>query len=220
MYLGSYSSSMSVNVLSQATAGDTSISNVNMIVNAANFTSCSAINAAGYGNAYGGSLSIYVGAFTSSLNSIAPAVLIIMTSISTITTGSTIASGVRVSTSHSSFLNCSVAGIGPTTYPESSYGGSLNVVIGAYAWSAASGTVASSSSASSAVCGATNATGLVVSINNSTFASSSATSASILSASFCYLSSSLINAANLTYVGGSNVSTLDASEPYRFVSRC
>ena len=217
MYLGSYSSSISVNGLSQATAGDTSSSNVNMIVDAVNFTSCSAITSAGYGNAYGGSLSIYVGAYTSSLNSIAAAVLIIMTSISTVTTGSTIVSGVRVSISHSYVLNCSVATIGPTTYPENSYGGSLSVVIGAYEWSFATGNSASMSSTSSAVCGVTNATGLVVSISNSTFTASSATSASILSASFCYLSSSLINPANLAYAGGSNVSTIDTSEPSRFV---
>jgi hypothetical protein len=213
-YLGSYSSSISVNGLSQATAGDTSSSNVNMIVDAANFTSCSAINNAGYGNAYGGSLSIYVGAFTSSSNSIVgpqPGGLIIMTSISTVTTGSTIASGVRVSISHSSYFNCSVASILSTSYPENSYGGSLSVVIGANDWSTASGNSASSSSASSAVCGATNTTGLVVYISNSTFAASSATSASILSALVCFLSSSLFNAAQPPQIGGSNVSTIDIS---------
>jgi len=215
MYLGSYSSSVSVNGVTEAAAGDTAVSNVLMTVDAAKFTSCrSAINNVGVGNAYGGSLSIYVGAFTSSLNSLESGGLVIMQSISTVTIGSTIASGVLVSISHSSYLNCSVVvngeGGDPVT-PENSYGGSLSVVIGAYEWSAASGTAASSSSTSSAVCGATNATGLVVSISNSTFAASSASSASILSALVCFFSSSLFNAAQFTFIGGSNVSNIDNS---------
>ncbi len=84
------------------------------------------------------------------------------------TSGSTTASGVRVSVSDVNSSDCSATAMGQVG--ANSYGGSMSIYIGAYAWSFCS------SSSTSSDCGTTDVSGLVVSISSSRLANSSAVS--------------------------------------------
>jgi hypothetical protein len=108
-------------------------------------------------NSYGGSLSlVHVGAYTWSLSTGA-------SSGSSSTSGATAASEVSIHVSVSACYNCSATSTtsGGNSRGASSYGGSMSLMhVGAYTWSRSLG--ASTSSA----CGATNASGLDVRIQN------------------------------------------------------
>jgi hypothetical protein len=110
---------------------------------------------------YGGGISLYLGGYAWSYSD-----------SSSSTSGSTTASGVLVSISDVNSSDCSATTTG--NYGANSYGGSMSVYIGAYAWS--STPVSSSSSSSKSYCGTTDVSGLVVSISSSRLANSSAVS--------------------------------------------
>jgi hypothetical protein len=142
--------------------GDTVVRNSSVRVDTVAFTSCSVNSAAdGNGNAYGGSFSLYMGGYAWSLRG---------PSSSISTSGSTNASGVRVSISDVNSSDCSTKTTGQNG--ANSYGGSMSVYIGAYALSLTAGSSLSSSSQS--YCGTTDVSGLVVSISSSRLINSSA----------------------------------------------
>jgi hypothetical protein len=116
---------------------------------------------------YGGAISLYLGGYAGSYSS----------SISSISSmsGLTTASGVRVSISDVNSSDCSATTTGGGG--ANSYGGSMSVYIGAYAWSLTQGFSTSSLfSSSQSDCGTTDVSGLVVSISSSRLANSSAVS--------------------------------------------
>jgi hypothetical protein len=170
VYMGGYSSNHSEHDAVMAVVGDTVVRNVSLTLDKAQFTSCSATssNNISFGaNAYGGSFSFYVGAYAWSLSKRAS---------SRSACGATIASGVSVSVSNSPSSNCSAE----TTTRRggsngaNSYGGSMSVVyVGAYAWSL------SERASSSSTCGATTASGVSVSVNNSPSSNCSAVTTAI-----------------------------------------
>jgi len=213
IYIGGYNSSRSFAGSASASVGDTTVRSASVSIDRVNFTSCSASSTAEKGsNAYGGSFAFYVGAYAwsfsndSSRNS---------SSSSSSASGLTSASGVNVSISHVNSSDCSAVSTGEFyKFGANSFGGSISVAyIGAYAWSFAAG----SSSSSSSVCGASNVTGLMISISSSTFNDSSAASRTfcnnrLLSLSFAHSPSTRaesIPGASL----GSNVSVLRSTTP-------
>ena len=162
VYMGGYSASFRSIGSAAAAVDDTAVRNASIRVDTVAFTSCSANSAAETsGNAYGGSFSLYLGGYAWSLSSSS-------SSSSSSTSGSTTASGVRVSISDVNSSDCNATTTG------NSYGGSMSVYIGAYAWSVSLGLSLSSSSLSD--CGTTDVSGLVVSISSSRLANSSAVS--------------------------------------------
>ena len=116
---------------------------------------------------YGGGISLYLGGYAGSYIS-----SISRSSSSSSTSGSTTASGVLVSISDVNSSDCSATTAG--SVGANSYGGSMSVYIGAYAWSFSEGSSLPSSSQSH--CGTTDVSGLVVSISSSRLANSSAIS--------------------------------------------
>jgi hypothetical protein len=65
VYMGGYSSSISFHGDAVAAVGDTAVRNASVRVGTASFTSCSATTAGIFGaNSYGGSFSVYIGAYT------------------------------------------------------------------------------------------------------------------------------------------------------------
>ena len=174
VYMGGYSSSFNSTGSAAAAVGDTSVRHSSVLVDAVAFTSCSANSAPGRGgNAYGGSLSLYLGGYAWSCSDSGSGG---GSSSSESTSGSTTASGVRVSISDVNSSDCSAT----TTkgyFGSNSYGGSMSVYIGAYAWSLTEGSPSSSSSQfTQSQCGTTDVSGLVVSISSSRLANSSAVS--------------------------------------------
>ena len=160
IYMGGYSS-IKVDDIAVAAVGNTVVRNSSVLVETVSFTSCRATTASGKGaNSYGGSLSLYLGGyawsqsltFTSSAGS------------SSSTSGSTTASGVSVSISNvnSSYCSATTTGSNGGLYGGNSYGGSISLYLGGYAWSYCSGISISSSSTS----GLTTASGVSVSISN------------------------------------------------------
>ena len=113
-------------------------------------------------------MSVYIGAYAWSYSGSS-------LSSSSSTSGPTTASGVRVSISDVNSSDCSATTTGRAG--ANSYGGSMSVYIGAYAWSLTLSTQGSSfSSSSQSYCGTTDVSGLVVSISSSRLANSSAVS--------------------------------------------
>jgi hypothetical protein len=173
IYMGGYSSLV---YFAAATVGNTTIRNASVSVDTAAFTSCTSSVNANIGSAYGGSFSFFVGGYA--------------LSYSESTSGSTTVIGLSVFVSNTSSLDCNAtttgdlqAGVGSNSAfggsnQGNAYGGSMNVVyIGAYALSFTGGSSGGSVlPQSSATCDTTNVTGLVVSIQKSTFVSSSAIS--------------------------------------------
>ena len=111
---------------------------------------------------YGGAISLYLGGYAWSSSD--------SSSSSWSMSGSTTASGVLVSISDVNSSDCSATTTG--SQGANSYGGSMSVYIGAYAWSLSKGSWSSSQS----FCGTTDVSGLVVSISSSRLANSSAVS--------------------------------------------
>jgi hypothetical protein len=167
VYMGGYSSSFNVTGSAAAAVGDTAVRNASVRVDAVAFTSCSvnntALGSASSGNAYGGSFSLYLGGYALS-NSFGSS------GGSSSTSGSTTASGVNVTISNVNTSDCSATTTG--LFGANSYGGSMSVYIGAYAWSLSNRTSSSSFLLSS--CGTTDVSGLVVSISSSRLINSSA----------------------------------------------
>jgi hypothetical protein len=169
VYMGGYSASLNLTG-SAAAVGDTAVRNASVRVDAVAFTSCSANS---IGNAYGGSLSLYLGGYAWSYSGSVVAESI---SSSSSTSGSLTASGVRVSIRNVNSSDCrtTTSGYYQGVQGANSYGGSMSVYIGAYTWSFAQGSSVFSTSLSD--CGTTDVSGLVVSISSSRLAKSSAVS--------------------------------------------
>jgi hypothetical protein len=170
VYMGGYSASFNRSGSAAAAVGDTAVLNSSVRVDAVAFTSCSAsrVNSAvglGNGNAYGGSLSLYLGGYAWSLSGGSSSS---SSSSSNSTSGSTTASGVRVSISDVNSSDCSANT--RSAFGVNSYGGSMSVYMGTYAWSM------SPSSSSFSICGTTDVSGLAVQISSSRLANSSAVS--------------------------------------------
>ncbi len=176
LYLGAYAWSASLDAnsggssSSSSTSGSTTASGVSVFISNVNSSDSSATTTRG--NSYGGSFSLYLGAYarvfeSSSGDSTSADGRDF--SISSSTSGLTTASGVSVFISNVNSSGCSAT----TTSSDgsNSYGGSFSLNLGAYAYSRGFKFADCSS-----VCGATNITGLVVSISSSTFANSSAAS--------------------------------------------
>jgi len=165
VYMGVYSSSLNPNGDAVAAVGDTAVRNASVRVETASFTSCSATTMGLYGgNSYGGSFSLYLGGYAWSVS-------LSSSSSSSSTSGSTTASGVSVSISNVNSSGCSATTTG--LYGGNSYGGSLSLYLGGYAWSFSGGGGSSSSSTS----GLTTASGVSVSISNVNSSGCSATTA-------------------------------------------
>ncbi len=161
MYMGGFSASLNLTG-SAAAVGDSAVRNASVRVDAVAFTSCSA-NSTGTntGNAYGGSFSLYLGGYAWSYSAGGGG------SSSSSTSGSTTAGGVLVSVSDVNSSDCSATATGQVG--ANSYGGSMSIYIGSYAWSFTQGSSFSSTSLS-------DVSGLVVSISSSRLANSSAVS--------------------------------------------
>ena len=69
VYVGGHSSSVNGTGAAVAVVGDTVVLNASINVEAVSFTSCSAKNTQAFGNAYGGSFSLYVGGYAYSQSS-------------------------------------------------------------------------------------------------------------------------------------------------------
>jgi len=161
LYMGGYSSSADYTAV--AAVGDTTVRHVNVSLDTVRFILCSALaTQSSSDNAYGGAFSFYVGAYAYAFGILQGKVQ----GSSKSSAGSTFVAGVSVLIRNSASSDCS--GVG-----ASSFGGSMSVIyVGAYVCSYIGGGSVSAFS-SSAVCGATNVTDLVVSIKSSTFAHSS-----------------------------------------------
>ena len=112
---------------------------------------------------YGGAISLYLGGYA-----------LTVSSGSSSKSGSTTASGVLVSISDVNSSDCSATTTG--RQGANSYGGSVSVYIGAYAWSLTTILLLSLPSSSQSYCGTTDVSGLVVSISSSRLDNSSAVS--------------------------------------------
>jgi hypothetical protein len=231
VYIGGYSSSLNVSGVAVAAVGDTAVRNSSVRVETASFTSCSVSSTTRYGsNSYGGSFSLYLGAYAWSANldensgggssstsgsTTASGVSVFISNVnssgcsatttrgnsyggsfsfylgayawvlersrdgsSSSDSGSTTASGVSVFISNVNSSGCSATTT--SEYGPNSYGGSFSLHLGAYAYSRKFQSAQLAGCAS--ICGATNITGLVVSISSSTFANSSAASRAFHSA--------------------------------------
>jgi hypothetical protein len=154
MYVGAYSwsrgGSMSFNSVVGSSCGSLTASDLIVIISNTPCFNCfatqSASDFAQGANSFGGSISaLHVGAFTWSEK---------VDFVSFSSCDNTTASGLSVSISNASCSNCMASTT--NSFPSNSYGGSISALhVGAYAW----GTGDSS-------CGATNASGLSVSIRN------------------------------------------------------
>ncbi len=161
VYIGAYSSAHSFTENTLAAVSDTVARSVNVTLQHAQFTSCSlmrSIRAAG--NVYGGSFSVYIGAYSLSYT---------QSSRSWSESGTTTVIGASISVSDTSCYNCSaVTGSGAIdgSVGGSSHGGAMSAVyIGSYVWSIAAGDTYEGDSSS--FCDFTRVIGLVVSISTS-----------------------------------------------------
>jgi hypothetical protein len=160
LYIGGYSSVMSSNA--KSTVGGTMVHNASVFVNTAKFLSCSArrvqLQSANVfcGNSFGGSFSFYIGAYAWSSSD--------GSGSSMSSSGPTTASGLRVVIKKSPCRGCFALTLSSGSFITSNnaFGGSISALhVGAYAWSQAQ------SAGSSSVCDTTTASGLSVSISNS-----------------------------------------------------
>ncbi len=161
-YIGSYAWGRSDASGSSSTVGATSVSGLSVSVSKSPCHSCSAVtNSAGQSfgtNAYGGSMSVlYIGGYAWSISFAA-------SSIASSTCGATTASGLNVSVRDSPCVNCSaLTTAARDSFGANSYGGSMSVVyIGGFTYSF--GVAVGSNTASN--CGATSASGVIVSVSN------------------------------------------------------
>jgi hypothetical protein len=118
------------------------------------FTSCVVnVRTSTGGNAYGGAASVYIGAYSSSLDG----------GTNTVEAGGTVVRNVSVSLREAQFLSCSAIRSAPGNVVDiiggNAYGGSFSFYIGAYAWS---GSVSDSPVSSSSITGETNVSSVSV----------------------------------------------------------
>ena len=166
VYMGAYFLAFNFSGFAKAAVSDTFVRNLSVNVETVVFTSCSAITNAQIGNSYGGSFSLYVGAYTWSTSFGRSS-----SSSSSSTSGSITVTAVNVSISNANSSDSKAVAMGQNG--ANSYGGAMSVFyIGAYVWSEAGAPSAFSSSVSSTI----KVADLVVSIRNSTFTNSSAVS--------------------------------------------
>jgi hypothetical protein len=131
------------------------VSYIDILLHSNVFVNCMASVSASGGNAYGGAVSLYIGAYSSTYNLSGDAAAAV---------GDTLVNGVRVSLKSSKFMSCIARR--QNSHSQSAnganvYGGSFSFYIGSYAWSQS---IASSSS----TCGATNVNNVTVVVQNST----------------------------------------------------
>ena len=175
MYMGGYSSVASkapTTGNANAAVGETVVRNVSVIMDSAQFTSCIAMSLHFPGNsfgtnAYGGSLSFFIGAYAWSFSSFFN---------SSSACAATSASGLSVSVSDAPCSNCGVSVSSGNSFAANAYGGSLSAMhIGAYAWSW------SAAASSSSACAATSASGLTVGVRNASCSTCNAISSALKS---------------------------------------
>ena len=177
VYMGGYSASYNRTGSAAAAVGDIAVRNASVRVDAVAFTlcttscicttsSCANSTRVLVGSAYGGSFSLYLGGFAWSYSGSG-------SSSSSSRTGSTTASGVRVSISDVNSSDCSATTTG--IFGANSYGGSMSVYIGSYV-SSYNQAASLSTLSSLSFCGTMDVSGLVVSISSSSLANSSAIS--------------------------------------------
>jgi hypothetical protein len=209
VYIGAYAWSRSNADLSSSACGATTASGVSVNVSNAPSFNCSAltINSGGQSqgaNSYGGSMSVvYIGAYLWSASNAV---------FSSSVCGTTTASGVIVHVSNASSSNCSAVTMASRALSSgaNSYGGSMSVVyIGAYAMSLTTGAY---DVLCASFCDATRATGLFISISNSTFSNSLALSRKLCCVTWRSIELILFQTseASNSSLGGSNVSLLSA----------
>ena len=193
LYVGGYSSFRSQNGAAMAAVGDTVVRNVNVNLNTAQFTSCSAMSSHNGSrprgaNAYGGSFSFYIGAYAWS-SSVAAS--------SSSACGTTTASVVNISVSNASSSNCravTTASGGSASLGANSYGGSMSVwYVGAYAWSN------SNAASSNSTCETSTASAVSISISNTPSSNCSAVTAT--GAGGSYGANSYGGSMSVVYVG-------------------
>jgi hypothetical protein len=128
------------------------VSSLTLVLRNNVFSSCVVVVSVSGGNAYGGGVSLYIGAYSSVFASNVAAAA---------AAGDTVVRNVSVSMDSSTFDACSA--VNSASFGANVYGGSFSFYIGAYAWSrsAANGT-------SSSVCGTTTASAVTVRVSNST----------------------------------------------------
>lgn len=129
------------------------------------FTSCIVnVRTSAGGNAYGGAASVYIGAYSSSLDG----------STNTVEAGGTVVRNVSVSLRAAQFMSCgairSAAGA-VDLIGGNAYGGSFSFYIGAYAWS---GSMSGSPDSSSSITGETNVSSVSVVVSEAPCISCSA----------------------------------------------
>ncbi len=212
VYIGAYawSTSSGSSGSSSSTSGSTTASGVLVSISDVNSSDCSATVTGFNGvyfngaNSYGGSMSVYIGAYAWSTSGSS-------LSSGSSTSGSTTASGVLVSISDVNSSDCSATTTG--SRGANSYGGSMSVYIGAYAWSLTEESPFSS-------CGTTDVSGLVVSISSSRLANSSAVSGTFSQCPLVSISlTCLLLAGSLVGPSSANVSAL-RSAPAASYCRC
>jgi Zn finger protein HypA/HybF involved in hydrogenase expression len=157
VYVGAYASAFSTRIDVKAALGDTFVQNASVLVDTAQFSSCSASRKriefsddSNGANVYGGEFSFYIGAYAWSRRDVG---------ISTSTCGVTNVSGVSVRIFNITSFAASVMSTSGDGMARgaSVYGGSLSVLyIGAYAWSS-----------STSSCGSTIASDVSVHVSDS-----------------------------------------------------
>jgi hypothetical protein len=159
LYIGGYSSMYSSSDDAVAAVGDTVVHNVSVALDTINFASCSARRVSTGGtlgaNVYGGSFSIYIGAYAWSWSE---------TKSSRSSCGYTYATDTHVSVLNTTSIDSEALSStsGGECNGANSYGGSMSVLhVGSYSWSY------SDKTSSSSTCGATSASGVSVHVSSS-----------------------------------------------------
>jgi hypothetical protein len=146
-----------------------SVSFVNISLQNNVFAKCVLKSSVQGGNAYGGAVSLYIGAYSSMYSSNSNAVAAV---------GDTVVRNVNINLGSSQFNSCTAIRDMNTNYffrGANVYGGSFSFYIGSYAWSQSY-----SSSDSNSMCGSTNASNVTVFVQNiSSFDSRAAISNSL-----------------------------------------
>ena len=137
-----------------------SVSFLSIALQSNTFANCSVSASARGGNAYGGAVSLHIGAYSSAFNSTGDAVA---------AAGDTVVRNVNVTLDTVDFKSCSaIRENSESLLGANVYGGSFSFHIGSYAWSFIQ------FGGSSSTCGATHASGIRVLVQNTTSVNSRA----------------------------------------------
>ena len=159
-----YGGALSVYVGLSAGLQQLHVSFFNIALQSNVFANCVVSVSVSGGNAYGGAVSLYMGGYSSMYNSGSDAVSAV---------GDTVVRNVSVALDATRFTSCSARRISyETALGANVYGGSFSFYIGAYAWSQ------SDTRSSNSTCGYTYATGIHVSVQNTTSMDSEALTSS------------------------------------------